>query len=64
MFPVGVTIEHGAWQVHLMGGRAYNESRRVSADCNPFFPGHYTLDQSIFGLQVTRFLEGEKIASG
>jgi long-subunit fatty acid transport protein len=64
MFPVGVTIEHGAWKVHLMGGRAYNESRRVSADRNPFFPGHYTLDQSIFGLQVTRFLGGEKTESG
>lgn len=56
MFPVGVTIERGAWQVHLVAGQGYTESRRVSREQNPFFPGRYSLDQGIFGVQVTRLL--------
>ena len=56
MFPAGVTIERGAWKVHLLGGWSYVESRHVTATRNPYFPGRYSLDQAIFGLQVTRLL--------
>jgi len=37
-------------------GPAYTESRRVRVQQNPFFAGRYSLDQAIFGLQVTRRL--------
>jgi long-chain fatty acid transport protein len=60
VFPAGVTIERGVWKVHLLGGWSYVESRRVTAERNPFFPGRYSLDQAIFGLQVTRLLGGVK----
>jgi long-subunit fatty acid transport protein len=63
MFPTGVTIERGAWKVHLLAGWSYIESRHVSADRNPFFPGRYSLDQSIFGLQVIRLLGTARIAN-
>lgn len=56
MFPSGVTIERGLWQIHLAAGQSYTESRRITADRNPFFPGRYALDQAIFAFQVTRFL--------
>jgi long-subunit fatty acid transport protein len=54
LFPAGITIEHGLWQLHVMAGQAYTESRRVKVQQNPFFAGRYSLDQAIFGLQVTR----------
>jgi hypothetical protein len=56
MFPAGVTIKRGAWKIHLLGGWSYAESRHVTASRNPFFPGRYSLDQAIYGLQVTRLL--------
>ena len=63
MFPAGVTIARGAWKVHLLGGWSYVESRHVTADRNPFFPGRYSLDQAIFGLQVTRLLGAVQTAN-
>ena len=33
--------------------QSYTESRRVTAERNPFFPGRYALDQAIFCAQVT-----------
>jgi hypothetical protein len=56
LFPTGVHIERGAWPVHLSAGQSYEESRRVSAERNPFFAGRYALDQAIFAFQVTRLL--------
>jgi long-subunit fatty acid transport protein len=64
MFPAGVTIKQGAWKIHLLGGWSYVESRHVTADKNPFFPGRYSLDQAIFGLQVTRLLGATPTTSG
>ncbi len=53
MFPVGISIDRGSWQIDLSAGQSYTESRRVTADRNPFFPGRYALDQGIFCAQVT-----------
>lgn len=58
LFPFGFTIERGLWQVDLLGGLSYIESRRVTADRNPFFPGRYALDQPIAGIQFTRKFGG------
>ncbi|MGE0823333.1 MAG: OmpP1/FadL family transporter [Candidatus Binatia bacterium] len=52
----GVTIRRGAWRIGIMLGYSYVETRRVSADRNPFFPGRYSLSQTIGGLQITRLL--------
>ena len=56
---VGLSVERGSWRFSFLGGYAYVEGRRVKANQNPFFPGHYTLDQAIFGLQVTRLFGSE-----
>lgn len=53
MFPVGISIDRGSWQIDLSAGQSYTESRRVIAERNPFFPGRYALDQAIFCAQVT-----------
>jgi|GEM_PF-5833653 len=55
----GLSVERGSWRFSFLGGYAYVEGRRVKASRNPFFPGHYTLDQAIFGLQVTRLFGSE-----
>ena len=59
---VGLSVERGSWRFSFLGGYAYVEGRRVKANQNPFFPGHYTLDQAIFGLQVTRLFGSEPVA--
>ena len=56
LFPFGVTIERGRWQVHLMGGLTHTESREVSPEQNPFFAGRYSLDESVFGVEIIRRL--------
>jgi len=53
MFPAGISIDRGPWQIHVAVGQSYAESRRVTADRNPFSPGRYSLDQAVFGMQVT-----------
>jgi hypothetical protein len=53
MFPAGISIDRGSWQIDLSAGQSYCESRHVTADTNPFFPGRYALDQAIFSVQVT-----------
>ena len=53
MFPVGISIDRGSWQIDLSAGQSYTESRRVTAERNPFFAGRYALDQAIFCAQVT-----------
>jgi long-subunit fatty acid transport protein len=58
MFPMGITIERGLWEIHVLAGQSYAESRPVSASQNPFFSGRYALDQAIFGLQFTRKFGG------
>jgi len=52
----GVSIERGPWTFHLATGYAHAESRKVTAAQNPFFAGRYSLQQAIFGIQVTRRL--------
>jgi len=56
LFPFGITIERGLWKIHLVGGVTHTESRTVSVAQNPFFPGRYSLDEPIFGFQITRLL--------
>ena len=56
---VGFSVERGQWRFSALGGYAYVEGRRVKVNRNSFFPGHYALDQSIFGLQITRLFGGE-----
>lgn len=64
LFPVGVTIDRGSWSVSLAAGYSYIETRRVTADRNPRFPGTYALDQASFGVQITRrFGEDERVTS-
>lgn len=61
---LGISIERGPWRFHLATGYAYAESRRVTADRNPFFAGRYSLQQAIFGVQVTRRLgEDHRVAA-
>ncbi len=53
MFPVGISVDRGSWRIDLSAGQSYTESRHVTAERNPFFPGRYALDQAIFCAQVT-----------
>ena len=54
LFPVGLSIERGGWTVDLAGSVAHTETRRASLAENPFFAGRYSLDETIFGVQMTR----------
>jgi long-subunit fatty acid transport protein len=53
MFPVGISLDRGSWQIDLSAGQSYTESRHVTAERNPFFAGRYALDQAIFCTQIT-----------
>ena len=55
-FAFGVNIDYGDWTFHITSGYAYAESRKVSAERNPFFAGRYRLDEYplLAGFQVTR----------
>jgi hypothetical protein len=59
LLPFGFNIAYGAWQIDLTGGLSYQESRKVTADRNPFFPGRYSLDQPISGIQFTYNFGGD-----
>jgi hypothetical protein len=54
LFPMGLSIERGDWQVDFAGSLSHTETRRASQDENPVFAGRYDLDFTIFGVQVTR----------
>lgn len=60
LFPAGITIEHGSWEIHLAAGQSHVENRHVTQSQNSFFPGRYSLDQAIFAVQVTRLLGGSE----
>lgn len=61
LFPMGLAIERGGWQIDLGGGPSHTEPRRVDQKENPFFAGRYSLDAVVFGIQVTRLFEGPSI---
>ena len=54
LFPLGLSIERGDWQIDFAGSLSHTEMRRASRDENPVFAGRYALDATIFGFQVTR----------
>ena len=54
IFPMGVSIERGDWQVDFAGSLSHTETRRASRSENPNFAGRYGLDFTIFGVQLTR----------
>ncbi len=54
LFPVGLSIERGGWTIDLAGSVSHTETRRASRDENPIFAGRYSLDQTLFGIQMTR----------
>ena len=56
LFPFGLSIERGQWIVDVTGGLTHTEKRRASTSENPFFPGRYKLDETVFGFQITRLL--------
>lgn len=57
LFGFGLGWQHGLWRADLMGGLSYTETRRISATRNSFFHGRYSLDLSLFGVQLTRQFE-------
>ncbi len=54
LFPIGLAIERGGWQVDLGGGASHTETRYATPDENSRAPGRYSLDSTVFGVQVTR----------
>jgi len=56
IFPMGLSIERGDWQIDFAGSLSHSETRRASRTENPNFAGRYDLDFTIFGLQVTHLL--------
>ena len=57
LFPIGLAIERSGWQIDLGGGASHTETRYATRDENPRAPGRYSLDYTVFGVQVTRLFD-------